>query len=610
MPVKIDKKFKILLISIAVLVGFVYVFPRFIHYETLKSRGLAYVPLTTEAYFDVMNVHGARLRDILDGYPFSGEVDTFEYKDGPSIWPVLSMTIFAPLIILTRSVFAALIISDFLFPALIFLSFYYLIFVFVKSRFFAAGAALFLMLFPQAALLFPPTSLMKLKNLFLQIFPWPLQPAVNLTYLRPESFIGAGPFFILFFAFVYKALTVEAADKKKRYFFIISAGVCYGLLFNFYFYFWVFATIFLGLLFIFLLIKNRSNVFGAVLIGLVGAAVSIPFWLNQFRLARLPNYQEIIQRTAGFELSHAFRTSVWKTYLLYIFAAALIFWLSKKLKQRDIIKSWFLICLSLTGVVVFNIQMVTGFTPQPDHWSGRVFLITNGVIYAAILYDLYLYFEPRLRRINIKRISFIVAFILIASIFCNVLISEAIVEKNRANLYTLPDGLMAAYEWLNKNTPKDSVVMTPSLLTNIDLPVYTHNRIFLARVATTLAPEDELLNRLFITYKFFGVNPQYLDSMIQSEQGITYFFTVKYRGTALDTYLRPDKDMGNWLPDGVKNKIYNDYLKFQLPPEIPYRADYVFIGPKEKEIGLDMKNLAGYKKVYDSGGVQIYQVEL
>lgn len=603
-----DKKFKILIIFVAVLVGLIYVLPHFIHYQTLKSQGKEYVPLTTESYFDVMNVHGARLRDILDGDLISGDIDIFEYRNGPSIWPILSMTIFAPLIFLTRSIFAALIISDFLFPALIFLSLFYLFFVFSRKRLFAVGVAMFLMLFPQAPLLFPPTSWMKLKNLFLQIFPWPWQPAVNLTYLRPESFIGAGPFFILFFAFAYKALTIEAADKKKRYFFIILAGIFYGLLFNFYFYFWAFATIFLGLLLAFLLIKSRSRVLVVIFMGLVGAVVSIPFWLNQLRLVKLLNYQEIIQRNAGLEISHAFRTSVWKTYLLYIFAAALIFWLAKKLKPQDKIRSWFLICLSLTGIVVFNIQVVTGFTPQSDHWSGRVFLITNGIICAVILYDLYLYFESRWHKKSTKKVLFAVGLVLIFSLLSNVLISEAIVEKNRATLYTLPTGLMSAYEWLNKNTSKDSVVLTPSLATNIDLPAYTHNRIFLPRAGTSLAPESEFLDRLYIAYKLFDVKPQYLDKMIQSERGIIYFFTVKYHSTALDTYLRPDKDMSKWLPADVRNKIYSDYLKFQPPSEIPYRLDYIFVGPREREIGISVDFLEKYKKIYDSGGVQIYQI--
>ncbi len=231
---------------------------------------------------------------------------------------------------------------------------------------------------------------MKLKNLFLQIFPWPWQPSVNLTYLRPESFIGAGPFFIVFFAFVYKVITIEPIDKRKRYCFIILAGICYGLLFNFYFYFWVFASIFLGLLFGFLIIKDRSHVLSAMFVGLVGAVVSVPFWLNQLRLVKLPNYQEIIQRNAGLEVSHAFRTSIWKTYLLYIFTAALIFWLAKKLKPQDNLRPWFLICLCLTSMVVFNIQMVSGCAPQPDHWSGRVFFISIDIIYAVILYDFYL----------------------------------------------------------------------------------------------------------------------------------------------------------------------------------------------------------------------------
>lgn len=603
-------RFHVLFACVLLFVGFVYTLPHFLRYKELKNYGQFYFPWTAEANFDMFNVHAGRYREIIDGHFFSGEVDTIEHKDGPAIWPLLSADIFTPFLLLTKSVFSTIIITDFLFSIFIFFSFYILFNFITHNRLFSLFSSVILLLFPQLPLLLPPSSIGELKQFFYLLTPVSLSGHLiteNLTYLRREAFIPSAPFFILFFSFVYQYLLLE----KKNKFLLLVAGIFYGLLFYFYFYYWVFATIFLGILFLGFLWKKlyqeATSIFYLVIIGIF---VSIPFWVSHFRLSSLPQYQEIIER-AGIEVGHSFRLDLWKTYVLYIFLAGIVIWLGKKI-QRNFVSSFFLAAVCLASVVVLNIQVVTGYNVQSDHWSCRVFLIVIGIVWVSIIYYFRTFF---LRYINLnfkkpyKVIIFCCAVIILIIPVSNLIISIISVEKAEAYKYTTPNNLRLAYNWLDKNTQVDSVVMTPSLETNIDLPVFTHNNIFLARAQNTTASEKELVERLFITFKMFGLPSTYLNEKLTYQSVIMYFFSVRYGSRSLDAYLRPEKYGSLKLSAPFMLEVIKNYEKFVLPKSLQYQLDYIFIGPREKELNFNEDFLKKYTQIYNLDGVEIYKIE-
>jgi len=602
---KNDKLFITLFIFAAFVVGIVYsALPHFVRYDTLKDKDLLYTPLTQESNFDLMNVHGGRYREILDGHLLSGEVDTYEHKDGPALWPLLSAAMLAPFLIVTGSIFAMLIITDFVFPILIFVAFFLLLHTLTRHKFFSLASSYILMLFPQLPLLIPPSSLTELKILVLQFLPIPIgTPMISLSYLGRESFIPGGVFFVLSLYFAYEA-TVRESGKK---YFILLAGIFYGLLFYLYFYFWVFMTIFLGLFFLVLLIaKKRKEALHIFSVGIIGLVVSIPFWISHYELTQLPNYWELVERMSV-EIGRGIKWFLWKTYLLFAAMAGVSLWLGKKL--CDTPWAYFLVALALSGVAVYNINVVTGFFVQSDHWSGRVFLITEGIIWAVLFYYFIFYIKEKYNIINIifKKVLLGIFVILSLSLTSNIVYSQIVINTNNAHTYTVLPELMASYEWLNENTPNGSVVMSPSLETNIDLPVYTSNRIFMARAMNTLATEEELLNRLYITYALFGITPEYIDLMIQSHSGVFYFFTAKYNSRALDAALRSYKYPLYKLPSETREKILNEYTHYKVQEELPYRLDYLFVGPREKEIGINEEFLKQREKLYEADGIAIYK---
>ncbi|OGZ15175.1 MAG: hypothetical protein A3G11_02945 [Candidatus Lloydbacteria bacterium RIFCSPLOWO2_12_FULL_51_9] len=75
--------------------------------------------------------------------------------------------------------------------------------------------------------------------------------------------------------------------------------------------------------------------------------------------------------------------------------AVLALWLGKKLEKP--VRALFLSALALAGIIVLNLQVVSGFNVQSDHWFSRVFLITHSIVWAALVYDLFCIVSPRLR---------------------------------------------------------------------------------------------------------------------------------------------------------------------------------------------------------------------
>ena len=186
--------------------------------------------------------------------------------------------------------------------------------------------------------------------------------------------------------------------------------------------------------------------------------------------------------------------------------AGLSLWVGKKFSKP--VLGYFLAALALTGVIAYNANVLVGWTLQSDHWGNKVFLLTNGVIWAPLTYYLWIFLIERFDKDGVlRKISAACAVIIAILLTAHVVESEFSNNKQHARLYTVPASLMDAYEWFNENTPEDSVVMTPSIETNIELGTYTHNRMFQARAQNNLLSRQEVLERMYMAHAMFGVPP-------------------------------------------------------------------------------------------------------
>lgn len=236
-----------------------------------------------------------------------------------------------------------------------------------------------------------------------------------------------------------------------------------------------------------------------------------------------------------------------------------------------------------------------------------MFLITVGISWAVIFYYAYQYFNHWLRRF--KHVIAALGIIIPVALAVNMIRLQIMFEPAQAEQYTVDQRLLDAYAWMGDHLPPGSVVASPSLETNIDLPVFTHHKLFMARSQTSIAAEQEIIERMLITYKLLGVSAQTLAEMLATPQGVVYFFTARYEDKALDRYLNPNAYEGFSIPYGLRERILSQYQEFDMPDGFAYRLDYLFVGPRERELGITESSLAEYAPVYHSGGIQIYRYE-
>src|SRR3989344_2159974 len=203
----------------------------------LKNQGIEYHPILVhedEALFTAPKAQAVFLGDWI-----VGDFNLYEYKDAPYyLLPFLSPLIMGMLGRITGSIENAFIAGDFIFPAIIFLIFYLLIFEFTRNKIISSLGAVFFIFLPKFLIGFPPF----------------------IKYLQAYL------------------ITLIFNQNRKRT--AILAGIAYGAIFYSYLYYWIYFSIGLGFFaFILLTQKKYSEFKNAFYIGLTGVLISLPHWV-------------------------------------------------------------------------------------------------------------------------------------------------------------------------------------------------------------------------------------------------------------------------------------------------------------------------------------------
>ena len=118
-----NKKNVFWLLLIAIAVGFInssyYHFTKYF----AVNHGIKYYRSPLSEY-DLTNVIGPRIKQVLEGSALVSDTDTYEYRGLPPFWMPLSPLFYFPFKLFTRSIDTVLIVSDFIFPTVFFLLFF------------------------------------------------------------------------------------------------------------------------------------------------------------------------------------------------------------------------------------------------------------------------------------------------------------------------------------------------------------------------------------------------------------------------------------------------------------------------------------------------------
>jgi hypothetical protein len=561
----------ILAIFLAICVGAIYASHHFFipMFSPDEDDGI-YQPITANSYYDESLFYAPKAGAVFWGRGIGGDYSTAEAPDGggPSIAAPLNPLILGSLMKLFGSVKNGLIASDFIFPAIIFILLYFLVYEITAAP---AASSLFAIVFvfaPKLALALPPTTNAAMKEILSATFPF-----VNPAALHFSEFDEPKLTFVFVALFAYLFMRALRRGGKLN---TIAAGISFGLLFYTYPYDWAVAAVVLVLTALFFLIQRRPYLARrTMLIFGIGAAASVFYWLNWLELSKTA--PDVITRLGG-EVGRFFRLeTVWKHYLRIAALIPFLWWALRDLNKKARV---FLAAYLLSFVVAVNIQVITGFNAQPDHWYRTQFLPVALSVFFILYYFLPLFKGEGLRRgIGV----FVIAWFLAANFY-----GQYLYSAKDARAFYIPKDRYESYEWLKNNTPVGSVVGTLSFETNPAIQLFSHNKIFLPFGLSTLAANDELWERFMVLGKIFGITPKEFRKLIIEENGLYYLTVEQWGDKNFDAAFRDYDRLIH--PDALNDRVleYEFYLKSQNDRN-PYRLDYIYFDKKDPRWGRDPK---------------------
>ena len=388
-----------ILIFFALFTAFLYLLYYLCLFHNLKNMGEPIYPLRTEGSLGIqseLTMFAIRVREIIDGYWHVADPGFYEYR----YFPVRLNEMLPPAVYYFIYLFTGLkylfAIGDSLLIFASFILIFFLIYLLTQRYYIGLFFTfMFLMVKDFLFLVFPGlrpiSNINQFKELIKAFSPFVFQ---DWEMPRRADFVvslSTRPG-ILFFAPTLIFLFLFVKDKKNIY--AAMLGICYGLLFYTYPFYWMYMTIVFGLLgAVYLWRKNFSQFKKLIFSGAIAWAISVLYWLNQIKLRILPQFQDIKNHAFVIVYGGNFQWSYYFWYLFCATLALLIYFYAKKKDKMHI--AYYLIPLLAAGFVGFNMQVITGFNFSSSNWWTRVGFVPIFLAIAVLFSWFFEYLEEK-----------------------------------------------------------------------------------------------------------------------------------------------------------------------------------------------------------------------
>lgn len=624
----------------ALAIGFIYILAHAAGYKLSRSEGQAYVPETPIGSNEIHYIL-PRFREAYDGYLWVADADLWEGRFGPAIWPRLTPLLMLPFYAIFDGpwhVFWGDVMLAAIFFVLVFWLFYGITRRWFASLLFSTifilshqlPRSIFAFLRIDGSFVFDADSLKVLVKTFLPVHIGSIY-STRVDFLLQESykpgFLILGPFLLLIF------YVARAAESKRKTIIAVVAGVFAGLLIYTYSFFWIFANVVIGILALWATVRRDWREV-LIWLGALGAGllVTVEYWINYLVLHALPYATELFARMTAMEHGHSIIWSLWPWYLIYLVLAILVMrWGNRHGRPAE---ARVLAAMLLSCIVLFNIQAVLGVTLAGEHWHSRVTIIPLALALAALggwgIEFLWRRFPTRHTLIGMCGLALFISQIIGASHL------QLLRARKDGWRHMIPEGMAESLLWMDKQLPRDSVVLTPSFFSNSLISYYTTSRIFVPRGDISIVPTGEILERFFITTRLLNLDKKAVAAMfveapscspiapneterlncevaIFDHDADMHIFAGLMISSKVSASLRSEQLV---FSAQERQKIVNSYGWILTTSDAnlanllqSYRADYLYVGPTEHALGA--KDFSAYnflERVYDSHGVAIYRI--
>ncbi len=597
----------------ALLCAVIFSLPNFLM-PVLRGDG-AYTPLLVKDVntyaVDQTMLYAPGIRDVMDGHLIANDPAIFENKDRLSFLAPLFPTLFLGIMsVLAGSVQATFMLGSFVFPFIAFILVYFLFYEATKSR----NASLLSSFCVSLGFNFianMPVTAETIRFYLGRLFLNPIEPINYLGRLPHIQFT----FILLLLSLIFIYLTLE----RKKVSYAAAGGIMLGVLFYSYFYYWTAILAAVGILFLVSMAKRDFRTAGnMVVISVVGAVLAAPYIANLFVMASSESYADIGSRLG---LESGFEVLLPVKYLaVYLIFAGLT------RKRNNFF--WLVSSAFMAGIALIIMPVLTGFGIQSRHYDTTLLapLSAMALVYAFRELSIGDHKRPVLSqmsdfiRTNSRNITLVVALFLVVVSFY----SQAAYAFNAYRAFGLKGEYKEVYDWLNENTEKDSVVFTMSVEQNSLIPVYTHNNVFIPNGFFSPYSDEEILERLFIVYRLFGVTPEYLEGLMEngdsarryngmrerleeSDQALfesAYWNLYPFHEKFINERIIQSELLGEMDKAGIYKAMLDYYRNF-TPDMEKYRIDYMMAGEYERSVS-DFEPPSGFRLLWSNEKISIY----
>ncbi|OGY46881.1 MAG: hypothetical protein A2840_00460 [Candidatus Buchananbacteria bacterium RIFCSPHIGHO2_01_FULL_47_11b] len=571
--------------------------------------------------FDDILLYIPRGRDIYDGH-FPPSDSSSDAGGAPGIMPWLPQTLFAGLIAIFKNINTAYLSAVFLFSALIFILLKKLGDVLFQKKlwsYFFAFAGIFTTIPMQSALAFRSVS--NFINIIVKDFyPIVNTPLDKFYFIRMDYPLLTTPFLIG--AVIALLIFWQKPTQKTAFFSAFLTGISAYV----YFHYFGFLTMLSGLLVLYLLFfdlkKHTVDIKTIVVFIGTGILTTFPFFLNYLTFNHSPIAQEYLTRVSNTEHGRSFRWTIeaWPMlyeYFFYLVLAIFIFVVFYRLVNNKKIATfyWFSI---LTMVLVWNIQLVIGFLPDPGHWLKPF----SFILFVLIFHAIYVLCQRFSNITFIARLVATILFILILSMSTKKIINATFFihpDELIKSSYSFNPTIIDSWDWINNHLPHEPKIVSNSFLTAIYLNTYTSARSYLPIGNISSISNLEIKERFLVANKIFQTPVNLFETYLipspvstecskcitnEAQNKIIFSQFLDFR------ISEPKKNEVRWYEDQKKvDALISQYTTFPEVDLANFESDYLYYGPWEKsftDINFDANQ--NLELIFRNSEVSIYKI--
>lgn len=540
-----------LVIALAVVVGALCVAPHFLAVESIGSqyKGIPFM------YLDDEDIYLARMQEVLDGHWLVGSPFFHEYKATIPMEPPLGEYVYAIPSMVTRIPLTwILIASKFLFPAVLFILVYLLVYVLTKKdevgdKMTSAAAGLLVTL--AYSILGPSAFLNLLRGqdigIHLQLWTRPVNPILGALCL-----------------FGFLILLWKMWRRQSRCAFI-PAGILLAIS-VFYFFSWGAGISVAFILFLIACAKKDWKIVKQLALTVaVSFIVSSPYWYSVFRGLGTGG-KELAEKNGMFYTHAPLMNKTLLATMVIFLALTFIAGYAKKEWKKIAAENWWQFCLALLigGLWALNQQMITGRTIWPYHFVQY----TNPFCVVVLMVAGFKLIASRFPKLW-RGILVIAAFLALANG-----VAFATTYRSKVQDFAQQQSYAQVYEWFNKNTAKDCVVLVKEKgewLTR-QIPAFTHCDVYVSSWIFNGVPAERVQHNFFVQLHMNDVTADNVKGYLTQNPSEVreYFFDDWHQlfATGTDLWLAGKID---WL-----SAAYADFQKTDFGTELKkYKLDFI-----------------------------------